>query len=106
MLASNIQDPSPEFTDILRHAKLYVGEQKQKLVDGIETALADELTEASARDRRRMQAAADAWLGRRPIYTNHCDGLHYPFLPADEFFEPEHFPWLGELEAATSTLVA
>lgn len=105
-LSLNINDPSPEFADILSHAKQYVGEQQQKLADAIETALADELAEASARDRRRMRRAADAWLGRRPIYTNHCEGLHYPFLPADEFFEAEHFPWLGELEAATATIVA
>ncbi len=105
-LSSTINDPSPEFAGILRHAKQYVGEQQQKLVDAIDKALADELTAASARDRRRMRTAADFWLGRRPIYTNHCEGLHYPFLPADEFFEPEHFPWLGELEAATGTIVA
>ena len=105
-LSLNINDLSPEFAEILSHAKQYVGEQQQKLVDAIERELADELAEASTRDRRRMRRAADAWLGRRPIYTNQCEGLHYPFLPADEFFEAEHFPWLGELEAATTTIVA
>jgi aspartyl/asparaginyl beta-hydroxylase (cupin superfamily) len=105
-LSSGINDPSPEFAAILAHAKFYVGEQQQKLVRAIEKALAHELREASTRDRRRMQRAADRWLGRRPIYTNHCEGLHYPFLPADEFFDAEHFPWLGELEAATPTILA
>ena len=104
-LASGINDPSPEFAEILGHAKQYAGKQQQKLADAIETALAGELAGASARDRRRMQRAADAWLGRRPIYTNHCEGLQYPFLPADEFFDSEHFPWLGELEAATATIL-
>ncbi len=105
-LSSAIHDPSPEFAEILSHARRYAGEQQQKLADAIERAIADELAKASVGDRRRMQRAADAWLGRRPIYTNHCEGLHYPFLPADEFFEAEHFPWLGELEAATTTIVA
>lgn len=105
-LSLNIHDPSPEFAEILGHAKHYVGGRQQQLADAIETALANELAEASARDRRRMRTAADAWLGKRPIYTNHCEGLHYPFLPADEFFDAEHFPWLGELEAATPTIVA
>jgi aspartyl/asparaginyl beta-hydroxylase (cupin superfamily) len=104
-LSSGINDPSPEFAEILGHAKRYAGEQQQKLADAIQKALADELAGASARDRRRMQRAADAWLGRRPIYTNHCEGLQYPFLPADEFFDSEHFPWLGELEAATATIL-
>ena len=105
-LSLNINDPSSEFAEILRHAKQYVAEQQQKFTDAIDRALADELAGASARDRRRMQRAADAWLGRRPIYASHCEGLHYPFLPADEFFDAEHFPWLGELEAATATIVA
>ena len=105
-LSLNINDPSSEFAEILRHAKQYVAEQQQKFTDAIDRALADELAGASARDRRRMQRAADAWLGRRPIYASQCEGLHYPFLPADEFFDAEHFPWLGELEAATTTIVA
>lgn len=104
--SSGINDPSPEFAKIRGHAKQYVRDQQQKLVEAVERALAGEMAEASVRDRRRMRTAADAWLGRRPIYTNHCEGLHYPFLPADEFFEREHFPWLDELEAATGTILA
>jgi aspartate beta-hydroxylase len=105
-LSASIKDPSPEFAAILRHANQYIGEQQDKLTDVIRRALADEFAQASARDGRRMQRAADAWLGKRRIYANHCTGLHYPFLPADEFFDREHFPWLGELEAATATIRA
>ena len=105
-LSSNIRDPSAEFAEILTHAKHYVAEQQRKFASAVDSALAAELAAANARDRRRMQAAADAWLGRRPIYTNHCEGLHYPFLPADEFFDAEHFPWLSEFEAATAMIVA
>jgi len=105
-LSSSIDEPSPEFTEILDHAKQYVGERQRKVVDAVDAALADELAGANDRDRRRMRTAADAWLGKRPIYTNYCEGLHYPFLPADEFFDREHFPWLGELEAATGIILA
>jgi aspartyl/asparaginyl beta-hydroxylase (cupin superfamily) len=105
-IARGINDRSPEFAKILDHAKRYVGKQQRKLVDAVDNALAGDLAEASARDRRRMQAGADAWLGKRQIYTNQCEGLHYPFLPADEFFDREHFPWLSELEAATGTILA
>ena len=69
-LGSTIDDPSPEFLEILHHAKQYVAAQQRKVADSIDSALAGELAGASARDRRRMQRAADAWLGRRPIYTN------------------------------------
>jgi aspartyl/asparaginyl beta-hydroxylase (cupin superfamily) len=45
-------------------------------------------------------------LGRRSIYANDCHGLHYPFLPADEFFDREHFPWLEGLEHQTAAIRA
>lgn len=99
-LSAGITDPSPEFVAILGHAKSYVAEQQLKLANAVDRALAEDLAKASATDRRRMRTAADAWLGRRRIYANQCEGLHYPFLPADEFFDRELFPWLGELEAA------
>jgi aspartyl/asparaginyl beta-hydroxylase (cupin superfamily) len=51
-----------------------------------------------------MQAAIGYMTGGRPIFTNHCEGLHYPFLPADEYFDREHFPWIGDLEAATASV--
>jgi aspartate beta-hydroxylase len=105
-LSSGIHDPSPEFVEILAHAKQYVREQQRMLVDAVDRSLAGELAKADLRDERRMRRAADVWLGRRRIYTNQCEGLHYPFLPADEFFELEHFPWLGELEAGTATILA
>jgi aspartyl/asparaginyl beta-hydroxylase (cupin superfamily)/Tfp pilus assembly protein PilF len=105
-LGSSIKNPSAEFADILSHAKSYVAAQQQKLADAVGRTLAEDLDKASPRDARRMRTAADAWLGKRPIYTNHCEGLHYPFLPADEFFDRELFPWLGELEAAADTILA
>ena len=55
---------------------------------------------------RRIGAAIDVMLGRRQVYTNQCFGLHYPFLPADEFFDREHFPWLAQLEAHTDVIRA
>lgn len=105
-LSRSISDPSPEFAEILTHAKQYVGEQQKRLVNAIDEGLADQLTKATTLERRRMRTAADAWLGRRSIYTNHCEGLHYPFLPADEFFDREYFPWLSELEAGTAMIVS
>jgi len=106
VLSSGITDPSPDFAKIVDHAKHYVRERQQKLADAIDGSLADDLSNATARDLRRMRAAADAWLGRRPIYANQCEGLHYPFLPADEYFDREHFPWLADLEAATGVIAA
>lgn len=55
-------------------------------------------------EQRRIQAFLDRTLGRRQTYQNECSGMYYPFLPADEFFDRRHFPWLAELEAATAAI--
>ena len=104
-LSSSIPDRSPEFEQIIDHAKDYVGKHRQNLADAIEARLAPVVAQASTRDRRRLQAASDHWLGKRSIFVNQCEGLHYPFLPADEFFDREHFPWLKKLEAATPEIL-
>jgi len=104
-IAAGIKDPSPEFAEILAHAKRYVAEQQAKLIDAVDSSLAEDLAQATVRDARRARAAADAWLGKRRIYANQCEGLHYPFLPADEFFDRALFPWLDELEAETETIL-
>ena len=42
----------------------------------------------------------------RDSYQNECAGLYYPFLPADEFFDRGHFPWLADVEAQTDAIRA
>ena len=103
-MAGALPDNPPELAAIVNHARAYVGGRRASLADALDEALVTDLAAASARDRRRMTAAVDAMLGRRSIYANRCEGLHYPFLPADEYFEREHFPWFAELEAATPAI--
>jgi aspartate beta-hydroxylase len=103
-LASSLDDSSRELSDLLAHARDYVGRQRQQLADALDGALADGIAAASAGERRRILVAADVMTGRRSIYTNECHGLHYPFLPADEFFDRDHFPWLDRLEGATDEI--
>jgi tetratricopeptide (TPR) repeat protein len=103
-LAREHASPPPELRTIFDHARAFLAERKGKLADALAAALADDLATASERDRRRITAANDVMLGRRKIYTNECFGMHYPFLPADEFFDREHFPWLPDLEAQTEVI--
>ena len=97
-------ESSRELAELVAHARDYVGRQWQQLANTLDQALEHHLARAPTRDRRRVRAAADAMLGRRAIYTNECHGLHYPFLPADEFLDREHFPWLERLEGATADI--
>ena len=103
-LAAPLDHSSPELAELVAHARDYVERQRSALAYALDRALGEGLAAASSRDRRRVRAAADGMLGRRTIYTNECHGLHYPFLPADEYFDREHFPWLQRLEAATDEI--
>jgi aspartyl/asparaginyl beta-hydroxylase (cupin superfamily) len=105
-LATEHPQAPPELRTIFDHARDFVMKSKEELADALVADLEDDLKSASPRDRRRVTAAMGHMLGRRAIYTNQCFGLHYPFLPADEFFDREHFPWLAELEAATDVIRA
>ena len=97
-------NPNPELRAIFDHARDFVAQQARKLADAVASGLEDDLASASPRDRRRASAAMEVMLGRRQVYANQCFGMHYPFLPADEFFDREHFPWLAELEAKTDVI--
>ena len=100
-LGARIAEPSAELTAMIAHARRFVDGRKQALADAIEAGLANSLDCANERDRRRAKTAVQMMLGQRRAYGNQCHGFFYPFLPADEFFDRGHFPWLDELEAAT-----
>ena len=103
-LAASTDQSSHELAELLAHARGYVEGKRRVLAEALDQALAQELRSSAGRDQRRVRAAVDVMLGRRSIYTNECHGLHYPFLPADEYFDREHFPWLETLEAATAEI--
>ena len=100
-LCTQLPNPTPQLDAMLAHARAFVVERQQALAQAIEVDLSGDLDAASERDRRRASAAANLMLGRRNIFTNQCHGFFYPFLPADEFFDREHFPWISKLEEAT-----
>ena len=84
----------------------FIRERSAELGRAVDDALADDLGAADPTTRRRIMAAVDHSLGRRPLYLNQCAGLHYPFLPADEYFDRSHFPWLEDPEAEAPAIRA
>ncbi len=105
-LASEHINPSPELRATVDHARAFLAARTQQVADALAAGLKEDFDSASPRDRRRATAAMEVMLGRRQVYVNQCYGMHYPFLPADEFFDREHFPWLAELEAGTDAIRA
>ena len=103
-IAQLMPEMPPGLDSVLSHAQAYVTEQNRKFGDIVDSGLEESRSGLDARDRRRFDACVDAMLGRRGIYHNICSGLHFPFLPADEFFDRSHFPWLEEIEARTDSI--
>lgn len=89
---------------ILTDAEVYVAEQSRAFAATVDTDLAAARAAHAPAELRRFDIAVDAMLGRRRIYANECAGLNFPFLPAHEFFERHHFPWIADLEAATAAI--
>jgi aspartyl/asparaginyl beta-hydroxylase (cupin superfamily) len=105
--AAALVDPKPPGLDaVVARAQAYVSERNDGFARTMDAALAPARDGLTMRERRRFDAALDATLGRRRIYANQCQGLHFPFLPADEWFERHHFPWMDALEAKTPAIRA
>ena len=103
-LCAQIPNPTPQLEVMIGHARDFVAERQQALADALNADLSSMIGTAGERDRRRASAAVDLMLGRRKTFHSQCHGFFYPFLPADEFFDRGHFPWLDELEAATPVI--
>jgi aspartyl/asparaginyl beta-hydroxylase (cupin superfamily) len=103
-LTAGLTDLPPALVAELEQARRFVTDHQAAFAAFVEAGLAPQLGKADPLARRRFQACLDREFGRRVIYHNECSGLHYPFLPADEFFDRAHFPWMAELEARTDAI--
>jgi len=74
----------------------------------LERFLQDRLgaTQAAHRDapQERFNHCLDALLDKRRIYTQQPTFMHFPRLPALEFYERAEFPWLEAFEVATGQI--
>ncbi len=58
----------------------------------------------SSRAQEQAEVFVDRLTGRRRVYAQAPLGYTYPGLPAIEFWDREHFPWLERLEAAAPAI--
>lgn len=96
----------PGFMAGLSHARMTVGAANDLLAARLDAALVPALDAMTSDDAQRFRHFIDTSLGRRRIYHHAPLVLHYPYLPAEQFFAKSHFPWLAELEAATPVIRA
>ena len=103
-LLVQIPNPTPQLRQVIDHGRAFIAERRQALADALDAGLSDAYDAASEPGRVRAMAACEMMIGRRKMFPNRCHGFFYPFLPADEFFDRGHFPWLERLEAATPAI--
>jgi len=83
-----------------------VTQDKQQLGAFIEERLQEVYARHADADRERFEHCLESFLGRRRIYVPQPTFLHFPKLPALEFYPRAQFPWLAEVEAATDEIRA
>ena len=103
-LAPGLPERSPELARELAAGQVYVTALRERLDAATNQALAPLAASFDETEARRASAFVEIAQGRRTVFVNHCAGLQYPFLPADEFFDRRHFGWFAELEASTSAI--
>jgi len=103
-MAAGIEERSAALETMLEHARTSVARQRAGFAAKVDSELGAARGAVEAAERRRFDACIDHALGRRQIYVNQCAGMHFPFLPAEEFFERRHFPWLERIEAQTEAI--
>ena len=103
-LAAMMDERPAALEHMLEHAGNFVARQRASFASTIDAGLAEARLGLDPARRRRFDACIDHVLGRRRIYANQPAGMHFPFLPAEEYFERRHFPWLEQIEAETEAI--
>ncbi|HEX8448163.1 MAG TPA: aspartyl/asparaginyl beta-hydroxylase domain-containing protein [Allosphingosinicella sp.] len=105
-MAAMMEERPAGLESMLDHARAVVADQRAGFAAAVDSGLEEARRALPAAERRRFDACIDHALGRREIYSNQPAGMHFPFLPAEEFFERSHFPWLEQIESKTEIIRA
>jgi aspartyl/asparaginyl beta-hydroxylase (cupin superfamily) len=105
-MAAMMEERPAALEAMLEHARDFVSRERAGFAAAVDAGLEEARRGLGASERRRFDACIDHALGRREIYANQPAGMHFPFLPADEFFERFHFPWLERIESKTAIIRA
>lgn len=105
-LGGQLSPVPPPLEALLAHGQAFVTGATDTMYAAASDAFGAIRGELSETETRRGDAFIASALGRRRIYQNECAGIYYPFLPADEFFDRDHFAWLTEIETQTSAIRA
>lgn len=93
---------APAMKGAVEHAQRAVASDHAALEQVIRAQLVAESGAAQA--GARAEHCLEILLGRRRVFTPQPTFMHFPHLPAIEFYDRADFPWLDAFEAATSEI--
>ncbi|MFL5238699.1 MAG: aspartyl/asparaginyl beta-hydroxylase domain-containing protein [Rhizomicrobium sp.] len=94
----------PGLRSYVERARTVVAENAEKLEQHLDAALATIRKQHGKARLHRFDMCREAMLGRKKIYAHQPTMLHYPELPAIQFYDPDQFPWIPKLEAAAEEI--
>jgi aspartyl/asparaginyl beta-hydroxylase (cupin superfamily)/Flp pilus assembly protein TadD len=94
----------PNLQKAAERARTVVAENAEKLERHIDAALAAIRRQHGEAGLHRFETCREALLGNKKIYTHRPTMLHYPELPAIQFYDRHQFSWIQQLEAATDDI--
>jgi aspartate beta-hydroxylase len=97
---------APELREKLQHARAAVEKNAAALAVELRERLAPVRARHAGESFDRFDECEAIQLGRKKIYTQQPSMLHFPRLPAIQFYDRKEFPWLPRLEAAADTIRA
>ncbi|NRF70068.1 aspartyl/asparaginyl beta-hydroxylase domain-containing protein [Aquincola sp. S2] len=94
----------PELRPAVSHAIEYRDRYQNDLAAAVDGFLEPHLRELDGASLARFKLSLDILLGRKRRFDSQPMRYFVPGLPAIEFFDREHFPWIEELEAETDAI--
>lgn len=99
--APTLERLPPAMRAALEHGRDIVRAADDRIAAAVRAAIGDRPVRSE-----RFLHCLDVLAGRRKIYVHEPAGLHFPYLPAIQFFDRALFPWFAALEAATPAIFA
>ncbi len=99
-VAPPLDQLAPDLRAAVSHAQAFQADYQRKLATFLDDYLAPHLADSGPSHRARFQDSVDIMLGRKRRFDAQPMRYFVPRLPAIEFFDREHFPWLDDVEAA------
>src|SRR5437870_2006501 len=98
--------PPPSVQPAIQHANEVLRENDRALEAFLQPRLEPLRSRYAGERLERFDACLQVMLGKRPLFRPEPTFMLFPRLPAIEFIDREHYPWLDAFDAATPEIRA